>query len=239
MRVRPLRQSGVSMLGLVLVVAITATASGSELHCPTTEALPLSVLLLPPACDNCDETRGELGELLALQQSRTPQQAEHAEKDHKKSIRRFLSEIGIEVREEQLGLADPLFQCVAKVVYSTINDAKMNFKWTRPYMVPNNGLDALQTIHPDDAYSYPSGHAAYGMAVGLLLGDMLPERAEDIYKRIEDYGFSRMVAGLHFRSDIYAGQLVGAAVVTSLYQNKEFRPVFEGAEADLRRALGY
>jgi acid phosphatase (class A) len=68
---------------------------------------------------------------------------------------------------------------------------------------------------------------------------MIPEKREKIVKRIEDYGFSRMVAGVHFRSDVYAGQVAGAAITTSLFRNEDFRNAFDKARAEVRKSLGY
>ena len=63
------------------------------------------------------------------------------------------------------------------------------------------------------------------MAVGLLLAGMVPDMRDKFYNRIQDYGFSRMIAGAHFRSDVYAGQLLGAAMITVFYQNPQFTGV--------------
>jgi acid phosphatase (class A) len=54
--------------------------------------------------------------------------------------------------------------------------AKSEFNRTRPYE-----LDAsrrpLKKVEMDDSSSYPSGHAAYGTLLGLILAEMLPEAA--------------------------------------------------------------
>jgi acid phosphatase (class A) len=68
---------------------------------------------------------------------------------------------------------------------------------------------------------------------------MLPELRQRIYARIADFGFSRMVSGVHFRSDVYAGEIAGATIAAALRQDAEFRRDFETAKADLRKALGY
>jgi acid phosphatase (class A) len=67
---------------------------------------------------------------------------------------------------------------------------------------------------------------------------MLPEKKADIYKRIADYGFSRMVAGVHFRSDVEAGKILGAAIAASLFADPAFRDEFVLAKACVRKAVG-
>lgn len=113
---------------------------------------------------------------------------------------------------------------------------KLKFNRTRPYVLSSE-LHVLKEVRPDVSSSYPSGHAAFGMAVGLLLASMVPDMRDKFYNRIQDYAFSRMIAGVHFRSDVYAGQLLGAAMITVFYQNPQFTGVLADASVDLRRSL--
>ncbi len=94
---------------------------------------------------------------------------------------------------------------------------KMPFAATGPTRVANNGLQPIKEALPDDSYSYPSGHSAYGATLGILLSQMLPEKKSEIYARINDYARSRMVAGVHYRSDVEAGKLIGAAIGVNLW----------------------
>lgn len=47
-----------------------------------------------------------------------------------------------------------------------------------------------------------------------------------------------MIAGAHFRSDVEAGKLIGAAVVASLFAKPDFRPAFDEARICVRKAVG-
>ena len=223
---------------LAIVLFSCTPARAAEAPCPKLDRLPLVALLLPPPCDTCAETTAELAELLKLETSRTPDQAKHAGDDHKRSIGRFLGEIGIKIGD-RLPVSGPFFDCLAETVEDETRDAKAIFHRTRPYKLPDNQLHILKELKADDSFSYPSGHATYGTVVGLVLAEMIPEKREEIIRRIEDYGYSRMVAGVHFRSDVYAGQVSGAAITASLFTNEEFRMAFEQAKAEIRRVLGY
>ena len=105
--------------------------------------------LLPPACDACDETRGELAELLALQQARTSQQVEHAELDYERSIHPFLDGVGVVIKEDQLGAATQFFECVAKTVSEAVGRGKQKFNRTRPYVLSRE-LHVLKEVRPDN-----------------------------------------------------------------------------------------
>ncbi len=223
---------------LAIILFAGAPSFAEEPPCPKPDPLPISVMLLAPPCDDCEETAGELAELLKLQKLRTPDQAKHATDDSERTIGRFLDEIGIQI-DDQLPVAGHLFKCIAEAAKDEIRDAKMTFHRTRPYKLPHNGLQFLKELKDDDSFSYPSGHATYGTIVGLVVAEMIPEKRGKIIKRIENYGFSRMVAGVHFRSDVYAGQVAGAAITTSLFRNEDFRNAFEKARAEVRQSLGY
>ena len=50
--------------------------------------------------------------------------------------------------------------------------------------------------------SYPSGHTFRGMLWGMLLAEMLPERADALLERCIQFGESRVLCGFHFASRI-------------------------------------
>jgi hypothetical protein len=67
---------------------------------------------------------------------------------------------------------------------------------------------------------------------------MLPEKKAEIYKRIQDYGYSRLVSGAHFRSDVYAGNIAGAAIAASPLNQEHFRDELKQVKVELRKASG-
>ena len=71
-----------------------------------------------------------------------------------------------------------------------VREAKTTFMRTRPYRLHENKLHTLKKLSDRNSTSYPSGHATYGAVVGLVLVEILPEKKEEIFKRIQDYGYS-------------------------------------------------
>jgi len=212
------------------------SARAEETPCPKLEAVPLSVLLISPPADDSEVSRAELRELQVIQTLRTQEQEDHAGGDYKRTIDRFLGPIGIKVDARAI-VVRHFLECVAEAAEQDVDAAKQKFIRVRPYKYPGNNLHVLKEVKDGDSPSYPSGHATYGMVMGLLLAEMLPERRQDIMKRIEDYGYSRLVSGVHFRSDVYAGEIAGAAMVASYFNSQEFREDFEKAKADFRAAV--
>jgi acid phosphatase (class A) len=225
-----------------LMLALLFAAPAFAKDCPVLDPVPLKYLLMPPPQADSEISTAELHELQDLQALRTRAQAEHAGDDHEQSVERFLGGMGVSVPDKppaKPSVALEFFECIRTASKNAVEGAKTSFNRTRPYKYPNNRLQVLKEITGDDSSSYPAGHAAYGMVAGLILAEMLPEQKEAIMRRIEDYGMSRMVSGAHFRSDVYAGQIAGGAIVASYFKNKTFWDRFAEAKNDLRKALGY
>ncbi len=199
---------------------------------------PLVSLLQPPPCEACEETKAELMELEALEQARTPGEAAHAAGDVERTLPRFLEGTGIAFDAAALEACEGFFLKRHKEEKAAVDAAKDTFCRVRPFMTPGNSLHPVQEAKPDESFSYPSGHAAFGATVGFLLAEMIPEKGAAIYGRINDYAHSRMVAGVHFRSDVEAGKLFGAAIVNALFAKPGFEAEFEEAKACVRKAAG-
>jgi len=84
--------------------------------------------------------------------------------------------------------------------------------------------------------SYPSGHAAVGWAWGLILTELAPERSQALLERATAFGQSRAVCAVHWKSDIDAGQLMGAAAVAKLHGNADFLAQLGAARAEIASA---
>jgi acid phosphatase (class A) len=83
--------------------------------------------------------------------------------------------------------------------------------------------------HPTHGTSYPSGHSTHGWTVAMILARVAPDRSEALLARAASYEESRLICGMHFPTDVEAGQAVAIAVVSHLDASKEF-------QADLTRA---
>ncbi|HYV70200.1 MAG TPA: phosphatase PAP2 family protein [Pseudolabrys sp.] len=231
-----LNRSWTFLASLAFVGLFGLPAGAAEPSC-TDPAVPLSALLMPPPKHDSAQTKAELQELLRLQESRTPEQIKHVKEDDLRTLERFLGGIGIKV-ENLSGSARHFFDCIDSSVRHEVHEAKNTFDRTRPYRLPHNNLNTLKKLSDRDSPSYPSAHATYGAALGMVLAEMIPEKKEAIYKRIQDYGHSRIVSGAHFRSDVYAGNVAGAAIAASLLSKETFRNELNEVKAELRKAAG-
>jgi acid phosphatase (class A) len=126
-------------------------------------------------------------------------------------------------------------------VSATTFAAKDHFSRPRPFQrnqlqrVCGRDKPPAPDANPTSGNSYPSGHSSYGWATAMILARLAPDRAEALFARASEYAESRLVCGVHFPSDVTAGKLVAAAVVTSLDADPAFRSDLARARAELGR----
>lgn len=88
-------------------------------------------------------------------------------------------------------------------------DAKYAYWSMRPNMVDPE----LPTLFPNPNFpSYPSAHSCVSTALATVLGSIFPDESERLMAAANAAGDSRMYAGIHFQSDLDAGEVLGAAV---------------------------
>jgi acid phosphatase (class A) len=239
-----------SLRGLAAVVALLVCAvlfalpssplSAAEdgAKCSGQSAEPLVKLLPPPPCETCEETKAELAELADLEHARTPEQESSALNDAKGTLARFIEGAGIAADVKALEACEGFFVKRRQEEVAAVEAAKSAFCRLRPFKTLGSGLHPVQGAKPEDSFSYPSGHAAWGGEIGLLLIRMMPEKQSELYQRINGYARSRMIAGVHFRSDVEAGKLFGAALANALFASPDFNREFDEAKTCVRKAVG-
>lgn len=80
--------------------------------------------------------------------------------------------------------------------------------------------------------SYPSGHTAIGWTWALILAEIAPGRADAILSRGYAYGQSRVICGVHWQSDVNAGCVLAAAVVSKLHSDPVFQAQLSAAKKE-------
>jgi acid phosphatase (class A) len=112
--------------------------------------------------------------------------------------------------------------------------AKDYYRRPRPFMVNS---EPICTPGEEEFLrkngSYPSGHAAIGWALALILTEIAPERTDAILARGLAFGESRVICNVHWQSDVVEGRFMGAGAVARLHADATFRADLEAAKAEL------
>ena len=218
-----------------LVLAPLQVAIAGEGHFIQLSDIDLLRLLPPPPPQDGAVTKAELAEVLSLQQGAGQARIDQAAADAEETLFRFAYQLFPSLTAQKVPLAAAFFQKLSDDEGLVIDDAKDKWKRPRPFLADDR-IKALAKRSTSGAY--PSGHTTFGTLVGIVLADMIPEKKAEIFARTEDYGFSRMVAGLHYRSDLLASRMAGTAMVALMMRNDKFKAEAAAVKAELRTALG-
>ncbi|SJM93814.1 Phosphoesterase PA-phosphatase related protein [Crenothrix polyspora] len=92
---------------------------------------------------------------------------------------------------------------------------KNSLKRNRPQAALNN---FQSFIVPSDQFSFPSGHTSAAFMMATLGGEFWPVLALPLYGWSICIGFSRVLLGVHFPSDVVIGAAMGTGIAyLSLY----------------------
>jgi len=205
------------------------------------EALPDSLMIVsPPPSDDSETVRAETAGFLASRElegsPRWAQAAADAELFGDKAHASFGCAAGIDITVATTPTLSRMLDRVVIDAGRSTGAAKDVYKRTRPMI----GNDAPLCLPREDWMvtngSYPSGHAAAGWAWALVLAELLPGQANAILMRGREFGDSRAVCGLHYPSDVAAGQVMGAATVARLHADAAFLKDLEVARAEVAKA---
>lgn len=83
--------------------------------------------------------------------------------------------------------------------------------------------------------SYPSGHTIRGWSTALLLAEINPEAANEIFARGWEYGESRVIVGAHWQSDVDASRAAASIAYEKLQTSPAFRKQMARAVKEYKR----
>ena len=114
-------------------------------------------------------------------------------------------------------------------------DAKYHYMFLRPSMADPSitrvpGLPGFPYGLPNHP-SYPSGHSCVSAAAARVIGTYFPEHAATLNDQVLEAGRSRVVGGIHYPSDVTAGQALGRAVA-------DWAMAYDQQPGGLLRAVG-
>ena len=90
------------------------------------------------------------------------------------------------------------------------------------------------------ANSYPSGHSAMGLGAGLILMEIMPDRADKILKAANQFAVNRTIARYHWNSDTIQGRIVATTMVPVMHSitNINLDKMIEKAKKEYKKIKG-
>lgn len=189
-------------------------------------------LLAPPPVPGSAEEAADLATVRSVFQARTPVEKARAMKDSTLSFSLFAPVIGPIFQPGKLPKTDALLQKVKSEIGDLINIPKDHWRRLRPYQMDEN----LNLGKPEPSFGYPSGHSTRGTVYAALVAELFPEKKEAILLIGRDIGWDRVLIGKHFSTDIYAGRVLGQAIVRELMASSSFQQDLAEAKAEIQAA---
>jgi acid phosphatase (class A) len=206
-----------------LFFAATPAASSSK------DVAEMLTRPLPPPPNDSAQTKAELAWVLTLQSTRTDADIARAKVENTPSLTPYAEVIGPWFTKEKLPKTYTLFANLTTQGFDYCNAVKPDYVRPRPATVDPR----IKPLFEETDSSYPSGHAISSMLFALVLSDLLPDLKPQIIARAQQIGFDRVLAGMHYPSDITAGQYIGQMLARTVYSNQDFKADLAAARAEL------
>lgn len=222
--------------GFMLTSAVISCAQADDIKGYLPAAVAVANFPAAPA-PGSQADQDDRAAALDLQAKRTPERAALAQSDQKLEVfSAFGTVLGPQVTEATAPHLAHLMARVSRDVGASVLPFKELYKRPRP-PVADPAVTPCVRLPENGLNSYPSGHAMWGATVGSLLAELVPTKAEAFKARGLDYGLSRAVCGVHYPSDVAAGQALSAALLAQLHQDPTFKTDYDAAKAELTSLL--
>jgi acid phosphatase (class A) len=222
---RPGRRGGVLTLCLLLLVALPLFADGNYI---APDKLDGIALLAPPPAPGSAEEAADLASARAIFNGRTPAEDVRAHKDSSLSLFLFAPAVGPFFQPGKLPKTEALFKKVKEDIGEPINIPTRQWKRRRPYQMDEQLFVGIR----EPSYGYPSGHSTRGTVYSLVMAELFPEQKDAILAVGRTIGWDRVLLGVHFPTDIYAGRVLGQAIFRELMASPAFQHDLAEAKAE-------
>ncbi len=194
------------------------------------DSIQISQILPPPFSTSSTEGKADLAQVLQVQSTRTELNCARARTEISRSLKSFYGAPFGPLTPEEILAADDLMVKVLVDVQYLGDNAKTVYNRPRPFVADP------QEVHPCSEFvkpvsgSYPSGHSLEAHIMASVLDLIYPERKALFEARSMQIANDRVLAGVHYPSDLEAGRKLAEAMMTVLERSPAF-------EADLAKHL--
>lgn len=111
----------------------------------------------------------------------------------------------------------------------------MSNDWYRPHpyvqLSHATMLPDQEAIHSNES-SYPSLQAMVGWGIALLLTEVMPDCQEVILKHGYDIGWSSVITGYNYPTDVQAGRVMAACLVAKMHNETKYSSMLRSARQE-------
>lgn len=183
----------------------------------------------PMPLPGSDQDKADFQGVLKAQAARTPQDVEEAKADEKFTIELVTRVVGLDFTQAHYPITFDFLHRVREDENFLTSTLKERCKRHRPYQ----DHPEVKNLFAAKQYSYPSGHAAGSRILMLVLVRLFPDKASALLNRANAIAQSRVNAGVHYPSDIIAGNALAHDLEYALQDNPAFLNDLDKAKAEI------
>lgn len=235
------------LIAIVTIFMATSVSAQNDAMTPYYELdqLPklIDIMPAPPSFDSPEFANDVVRYSWGKQQRQDPDRvalaiADAEWNDHAKLFLQWKDAFGLEITpigtpqiwklmETSLATTDPMRK-----------ETKAYYKRQRPFERFNDSMPSHEEDDLRGEGSYPSGHSLRGWGISLLLAQIAPERADEIFSRGWDYCNSRVIVGAHWQSDVDASRTAASIGFCALQGSEEFITQMKKAQQEYKEKTG-
>lgn len=201
------------------------------------DAIDLAKILPPPPTPDSLAGRADLEAVLQAQAWRTPEQVTWAQLVAKGDMFAVYATGGAFdswFTKENLPATAALFKDVLEDMRTTSAGYKKLYPRSRPFLQDTR---IQPCVDRPDSGSYPSGHATLIFLWAGVLTEIFPEKTAEISACAHRAIWGRVIAGVHFPTDLMGGRLLAEAAVTELKKSPAFHAAVEKCRVEAQPFL--
>lgn len=216
--------------------AMAPVAAPTAPHFIDTRHVDIAAILPPPPAADSIGGKADLQTVLDVQAWRTPEQVAWARRvDASDGFIDFAEDLlGPDFTAAHFPRYAALWRAVRGDVRPADDAAKTVFAHPRPFRIDPR-------IHPCIALpagdSYPSGHAVSAYLRAAILAEIYPDRRDALFIRAARIGWGRVIAGVHYPSDIAGSRVLAAHWMSELMTRADFRNALAECRQEAKKQL--
>ena len=225
---------------LLAVVDVNAQFEGAKPYKELSQ-LPnlLQIMPAPPSFESAefanDVVRYGWGKQQRLDPERLDMAVADAEWfDHTKVYLRWKDAFGLEINPTETPEIWKLLEASLATTDPMNHETKDFYLRQRPFERFGDDKPTDEEEKVRGRGSYLSGHCMCGWVISLVLAQVAPERANQLFIRGLEYGDSRVIVGAHWQSDIDASLTAGSIGFCALQGCEEFVAQMKKAQQEYK-----
>lgn len=225
----------VALAGPLLIGGCTAptpakpSATSEHLNYLPPKAVDLEKLLPKPSENRSPISKGEGDLMIAIQAQSSSAAKERAKGEESLTPWTFADVLGPGFTKEKMPLTAALLDKVEQDTHASSDEAKRLWDRTRP---PKQDARVTPFLKVPGNASYPSGHATRAMVWARILGALDPAHKDALRERARLVALDRVIAGVHYPTDVAAGMALGDALADQFLASPAFQADLAKAKAE-------